>query len=167
MATKGFTHESQSAETVSWYTPKWVFDKLNLQFDLDPCAPEGGVPWIPANTWYSLPQDGLAETWHGLVWCNPPYGKETPKWLEKMSQHCNGVALVFSRTDVKWFHDFVAKADAVLFLKGRIQFTDGLGVTGNSGSSCGSLLVAWGEQGSNALATMASNGDGFLVLQNQ
>jgi len=24
------------------YTPKWIFDGLNVQFDLDVCAPQGG-----------------------------------------------------------------------------------------------------------------------------
>lgn len=163
---KGFTHESQAAETTSWYTPKWVFDKLGLEFDLDPCAPQGGVPWIPAKNHYSLPQDGLSLPWSGRVWCNPPYGKETPKWLDKMAQHRDGVALVFARTDVKWFHDFVATSDAVLFLKGRIQFVDGLGLTGSSGSSCGSLLVAWGSDSVDALLRMADSGDGFVVVNN-
>jgi hypothetical protein len=47
--------------------------------------------------------------------------------LEKMHYHRQGVALVFARTDCKWFHDYVAKADAILFLKGRVKFVDGLG----------------------------------------
>jgi len=166
MAANGFTHESQAAESVSWYTPKWVFDELSLQFNLDPCAPVGGVPWIPVKQVYSLPTDGLKETWDGLVWCNPPYGKETPKWLKKMSEHKNGVALVFSRTDVKWFHDHVAGSDAILFLKGRIQFVDGLGVTGGSGSSCGSLLAAWGTESVESLKKMSERGLGFLVTNN-
>ena len=141
---QGFTHESQAAETVSWYTPPSIFDLLNIEFDLDVCAPQGGVPWIPAKDYFALPTDGLSQPWIGKVWCNPPYGKETPKWLHKMHTHRNGVALVFARTDTKWFHDYCTQADALLFLKGRIQFVDGLQKTGGSGSTCGSVLIAYG-----------------------
>ena len=157
----GFTHESQNAETVSWYTPPSIFELLNLRFDLDCCAPTGGVPWIPADQHYSLPQDGLTEPWFGKVWCNPPYGKETPKWLEKMNSHRNGVCLVFARTDTKWFHDYVSKADALLFLKGRVQFVDGLKKTSGSGSTCGSVLIAYGEDCVEAL--YKAKDKGFFV----
>ena len=37
---------------------------------------------------------------------------------------------MFARTDTKWFHDYCTQADALLFLKGRIQFVDGLQKTG-------------------------------------
>ena len=33
--TTGFTHESQDAKSIEWYTPEWIFEKLNLQFDID------------------------------------------------------------------------------------------------------------------------------------
>lgn len=62
-----------------------------------------------------------------------------------MHQHRNGIALVFARTDCAWFHDSVAKADAILFLKGRIKFVDGLCATKGSGAGSGSMLVAWGS----------------------
>lgn len=31
-----------------YYTPRWLFDRMGITFDLDVCAPPGGVPWIPA-----------------------------------------------------------------------------------------------------------------------
>ena len=142
----GFTHESQSAETVSWYTPPHIFEMMGIKFGLDVCAPQGGVPWIPATNHYALPQDGLSLPWVGKVWCNPPYGKETVKWLERMNVHRNGVALVFARTDTKWFHEYASKADSLLFLRGRVQFVDGLKKTSGSGSTCGSVLLVYGEE---------------------
>jgi hypothetical protein len=175
----GFSHENPNNKSVDWYTPKWVFDRLGLEFDLDPCAPskdmfnseqlkalgvspsdyDGGVPWIPAKHHYSLVDDGLTQDWSdSLVWLNPPYGKHTGAWLHKMHQHRNGVALVFSRTDCAWYHDSVAKADAILFLKGRVKFVDGLGVTGGSGAGSGSMLIAWGSEAVSALERMADCG---------
>jgi hypothetical protein len=81
--------------------------------------------------------------------------------LEKMHKHRNGVALVFARTDCGWFHDSVAKADAILFLRGRVKFVDGLGVTGGSGAGSGSMLIAWGADNVTALESMKDVG--FLV----
>jgi hypothetical protein len=75
------------------YTDPAVFDALGVEFDLDVCAPEGGLPWIPAKNHYSLKDDGLAQEWHGLVWCNPPYSKPKP-WIDKFIEHGNGIMLV-------------------------------------------------------------------------
>ena len=65
---------------------------------------------------------------------------------------------MFARTDCAWFHDSVAKADAVLFLRGRVKFVDGLGVTGGSGAGSGSMLVAWGAENIAALEGMRDIG---------
>lgn len=160
-----YTHESQKALTVEWYTPPWVFDALNIAFDLDPCHPADGVPWFIAHDTVSLPDDGLASPWRGTVWLNPPYGKETPQWLHKMSLHRDGIALVFSRTECKWFHDYVTTADAVLFMQGRIQFIAGDTLTKNTGSTCGSVLVAWGERSVNALRDSGIKGK-MVIFKN-
>lgn len=159
MKKTGFTHDNVANATVDWYTPKWIFDTLDLVFDLDPCAPEGGVPWIPAKRHYSLKDDGLTQNWEGNVWLNPPYGKHTSQWMEKMHQHRQGIALVFARTDCQWFHKFVAKSDAICFLKGRIKFVDGLGVTSGNGAGCGSMLAAWGAENAERLKRF----DGWCV----
>lgn len=158
---KGFTHDSADNATVDWYTPAWVFENIGLDYDLDPCSPKGGVPWIPVKAHYSLPDDGLALPWVGRVWCNPPYGKFTARWLKKMNEHRNGMALIFARTDTRWFHESVIHADAILFLKGRIAFVDGLGKTGGGGAGAGSMLVAWGDVCREALEQMTHFG--FII----
>lgn len=158
----GFTHESSDNKSVDWYTPKWIFDAMGVRFDLDPCQPIGGIEWIPADKYYTINHNGLKSPWDGFVWCNPPYGKHTGDWLRKMHEHRNGIALVFARTDCAWFHDYCANADAILFLRGRVKFVDGLGVTGGSGAGSGSMLVAWGIEGVRALVNMKLHGK--LVL---
>ena len=75
------------------YTPKWVFDLLQLQFDLDVSAPPGGIPWIPAKRYFTLQDDGLAQPWEGLVWMNPPYSNAEP-WVNRFVEHSNGIALL-------------------------------------------------------------------------
>lgn len=75
------------------YTPRWVFERLGLTFDVDVCAPLGGVPWIPAHRYYTVADDGLAQSWQGRVWMNPPYSDATP-WVRRFIAHGNGICLV-------------------------------------------------------------------------
>lgn len=165
---QAWTHDNVDNASVDWYTPPHIFKDtdthgkgLNLQFDLDPCAPTGGVEWIPATHHYDIYTDGLISSWgdkNTRVWLNPPYGKFTSRWLEKMHHHRNGVALVFARTDCNWFHDYVTAADAILFIKQRIRFVDGLGKTGGNGAGAGSMLIAWGNDNVEALVRMSARG---------
>lgn len=154
----GFTHDSPDNQSVDWYTPQWIFDDLGIEFDLDPCHPKNKIPWIPVKKHYSLEDNGLVSPWFGNVWLNPPYGRETTDWLKKMHEYRNGIALVFARTDCKWYHDYVVKADGLLFLKGRIRFVDGLGLTKGSGAGCGSMLISWDEYNTKLLKNMANKG---------
>lgn len=158
MKASGFTHDSIANKSVDWYTPRWIFDELGLEFDLDPCQPPEGIKWIPAKRYYSVLNDGLKQPWEGRVWLNPPYGKHTPDWLAKMSKHRDGIALVFARTDCRWFHDYVTTADAILFMQGRVKFVDGLGTTGGAGAGSGSMLIAWGSDNVAALQRIEHRG---------
>lgn len=102
-------HESPTARTTTWLTPRHILDPLG-HFDLDPCAAAG---WTTAEYHYILPTDGLRESWHGRVWCNPPYGAEAWRWLNKLADHGDGIALVFARTDIVGFDRAVwQRADA-------------------------------------------------------
>jgi len=159
---KGFTHDNKNNVSVDWYTPPAIFERLGLVFDLDPCQPEEKIPWIPATKHYWEAIDGLTLPWEGRVFLNPPYGKFTPAWLYRMHLHRNGIALVFARTDCAWYHNYVMKADAILFIRGRIKFVDGLCKTGGGGAGCGSMLIAWGND--NVAALVAMRDLGHLVI---
>ena len=53
---------------------------------------------------------------------NPPYS-EVIKWISKMSEYNNGVALVLASTETKWFQEYVfKKASGILFLEKRPKF---------------------------------------------
>ncbi len=153
----GFTHENNSNNQIEWYTPEWIFDALDITFDIDVCHPINTIQYIPASIKYTINDDGLKQSWIGKVWMNPPYGKEMPKWMEKFHDHANGIALVFARTDTKWFHQYCATADAILFLNGRIKFIDGLGKKSGM-PGCGSMLVAYGSDNVKALQNMCKYG---------
>jgi len=157
---RGFTHESIHNESKEWYTPAWIFEKLKVEFDLDPASPGADiVPWIPAKRHLTVIEDGLTALWEGRVWLNPPYGTDTPKWLHRLSIGGNGIALVFSRTDTEWFHRYAIRADAICFIKGRVRFikaTGGLGGTPGAGS----LMLAYGKDNAEILE---SSGLGWVI----
>lgn len=72
-----------SSKTNDWATPQDFFDKLNLEFrfTLDPCADASNHKCA---RYYDREQDGLSRDWEGeRVFCNPPYGKEIGKWVQK------------------------------------------------------------------------------------
>jgi hypothetical protein len=137
-------HQSTTAETDVWLTPPEITTALG-PFDLDPCAAVG-QPWDTAAKHYTIEDDGLTQPWHGYVWMNPPYGKSTAAWLQRLAAHGNGTALVFARTETAMFFEHVwPKADAILFIEGRLHFhhIDGTRAKGNSGGP--SALVAYGD----------------------
>jgi hypothetical protein len=141
-----------TVRSVEWWTPPHIFEALGLQFDLDPCAPIGGVPWIPATRSYSILDDGLSQPWRDRVFLNPPYGRETAKWVGRLAEHGNGVALVFTRTDAKWAQAAMRQADAVCFLAGRLSFHDGSGrIRKGHNAANGSMLLAYGEECADAV----------------
>ena len=128
-----------------WLTPPSLTDSLGV-FDLDPCQPIN-PPFLHAVSGFNVNDDGLSQDWNKFkrIWCNPPYGRETFKWLNKLHDHGNGIALIFARTETKGFHSEVwDKCDAIFFFKGRIKFHY---VTGEQGDSANapSCLVIYGK----------------------
>lgn len=146
--------ETAVGETVEWYTPPELFEAIGLTFDLDPCSPMAGpVPWVPARRFLSPAENGLVVPWEGRVWLNPPYGPLAPAFLHRLAEHGDGIALVFARTETRWFQSSAPRADAVVFLRNRVSFVRQDGTRearGRTGS--GSLLLAYGEACASAVA---------------
>lgn len=88
-----FTVEQEQLTSDDYYTPAWVFERMGLEFDMDVCAPPGGVPWIPAKRYLTQADDGLLVPWEGRVWMNPPFSNPTP-WVKRFIEHGDGVALL-------------------------------------------------------------------------
>ena len=103
-----------------YYTPKFIFDALNIEFDMDVAAPPHGAPWIPAKRSLTIIDDGLTTPWHGRVWCNPPYSNVTP-WAKKLIAHDNGIALV-QMAKSAWFNLVWEKASGALPLQSNLKF---------------------------------------------
>ena len=143
-----------NAETTSndHYTPKWVFDLLDVTFDLDVAAPVGGVPWIPALQSYSQADDGLVQPWHGLVWCNPPYSDILP-WVRRLNEHRNGIALL-PHTKGGWREEIWQRADGLVESKEINQMLFNYQGRSNKAVFPTLFIAAWGTTGLEAIAKL-------------
>ncbi len=137
------SHQSASMKNDEWLTPPEFFAHFPV-FDLDPCSPIKR-PWPTAKNHFTVETDGLSRKWVGSVWLNPPFSRKWPKWVKKLADHGNGIALLAARTETAAFFDLVwGRADSILFLKGRpyFHFVDGSRAGINSGAPI--CLIAYG-----------------------
>ena len=74
--------KAYSSRTEEWGTPQDLFDKLNDEFGftLDPCANEENHK---CNKYFTIEDDGLKQDWGGVVFMNPPYGRQIKEWFNK------------------------------------------------------------------------------------
>lgn len=138
-------HQLPIMQKDEWLTPPEIID-LFPTFDLDPCSPKKPI-WEIARRFYTKEDNGLMQDWFGRVWLNPPYGKETSIWMEKLKKHNNGIALIFARTETKTFFKNVWNgASSIFFLEGRLYFhhVDGTKAKANSGAP--SVLISYGAE---------------------
>ena len=138
-----------SSKSCEWATPQKFYEELNNEFvfDLDPCAT---IENHKCDTFYTKEINGLKRSWGGhRVFCNPPYGKEIGKWVEKAYKEnlLNNVFIVMllpARTDTKWFHNWIYKKSnaEIRFIKGRLKFNDG-----KQSAPFPSMIVIYGRKG--------------------
>lgn len=137
--------EQSVGATDEWYTPAYIFEALHEQFDLDVASPVGGPRHVPARSWHC--QHSLEMPWYGFLWMNPPFGARNGlvPWLDKFFEHGNGIALTPDRTSAPWWQDAAKKADAVLFIGGKVKFERPDGSIGKSPGT-GTTLFASGDR---------------------
>lgn len=93
-----------SSKTDEGVTPQDFFNELDREFgfNFDVCAlPEKRKdhPVLHAGAgWATRP-------WAGVVWCNPPYGRQIGKWVEKAA------------LSAKWFHEYIYGKAEIRFVR--------------------------------------------------
>ena len=94
-----------SSEKQTWETPQYFFDKVNsvFNFTLDACAEDTTAK---VSNYFTVEDDALTKDWKGVVWCNPPYGREQVKFVEKaytesVKNSCIVVMLIPARPETK------------------------------------------------------------------
>ena len=158
------SHHSARARTDTWLTPPHILDRLG-EFDLDPCA-SVDQPWKTAASMITIHDNGLNHGWHGRVWLNPPYTSTViGTWLRRMAEHGHGTALIFARTETQAFFDSVwEQCDALLFLRGRLNFHLPDGRRANKNAGAPSVLCAYGTDDADCLAGCGIDG-AFVPLR--
>ncbi len=109
---------------LDWATPRAFYQALDAEFGfaLDACADGGNAKC--AN--FFSGDEGLREPWLPPTFLNPPYGRQIGKWVKRAYEQSQRgftvVALLPSRTDTRWWHDYVMQADEIRFIRGRLHF---------------------------------------------
>lgn len=110
--------------TDDWYTPRWIFDAIGIEFDMDVAAPtDPTYQHVPAKRYITAVDDGLSTEWEGVVWCNPPYSGSTP-WVNKWAAHPDGLILV-PAVKSSWIGTLVAASSTLAFLTVEFHRPDG------------------------------------------
>lgn len=131
-----------SSQCDEYSTPNWLFDRLNYSFffTLDPAA---SALNHKCKKFYTKEDDGLKQSWKGeVVFVNPPYS-QIEAWMKKchdeyVAHRCLIVALIPSRTDTRYFHNYCQSATGFAFIKGRLKFEPA-----KSSAPFPSMLVMW------------------------
>lgn len=132
-----------SRATIHYWRKKHSLPSNSEQWsiNLDVCA-------LPENAkcaaYYTPEMDGLSQPWYGRCWCNPSYGRQVGRWVEKAVRSAlegaTVVMLLPARTDTQWFHRWIYRRAEIRFLPGRLKF----GGAKNS-APFPSMLVAFGK----------------------
>lgn len=133
-----------SSNSAKWNTPRSLLERLYkvFSFDLDPCSDSKETPNVKARFHYTEEGDGLSKPWFGVVYMNPPYGRQIGRWVRKAAT-CGAetvVCLLPARTDTRWWQSYVPGASFVVFIRGRLRFGGA-----NNSAPFPSALAVFGE----------------------
>jgi site-specific DNA-methyltransferase (adenine-specific) len=116
---------------MDWQTPPDIFNALNMRFHftLDAAASPHNAK---CPRYFTIVDDGLSQSWaNERVFCNPPYGRDLPKWARKAYEESQSaeliVLLIPARTDTAYFHDYIWHKAQIEFIRGCIRFLDEYG----------------------------------------
>jgi len=140
-----------SSENERWRTPAVVLDRVRLvgPIILDPCgAPDSLVRATVEFYGGEIGVDGLSCSWRleapgeGIVFVNPPYGRNIGAWLEKcaatVEPGLSVIALPPARPGSRWWQAMCSTATRLCFWHQRIKF-----IGAKTGAPFPSAVVLW------------------------
>lgn len=113
-----------------WYTPVEYIEaarRVMGSIDLDPASNDEAQQFIKAEHYYTKANDGLAQTWRGNVWLNPPYADPLP-WVSKLIDSfaagtvTAGILLVNTTNSPQWARLLWHSPHRVCLLNRRVNF---------------------------------------------
>jgi phage N-6-adenine-methyltransferase len=124
-----------SKQSDEWTTPDWLYNRLDEEFlfELDAAADAKNTK---SCGFYGKDDDALVQPWYEdygedgcvkSVFLNPPYsqiGAFMKKAYEESLEGAVVVCLIPARTDTKYWHEYVMKAQEIRFVKGRLKFSN-------------------------------------------
>ena len=128
-------HVANNSGNNEWYTPAAIIEAARDcmgGIDLDPASSKQAQETVRAARWFGIDDDGLAQTWAGKVWLNPPYARGlVDRFIEKLLSEnvAQACVLVNNATETVWAQTMLSQC-SVCFLSGRVKFTALDGVLG-------------------------------------
>lgn len=138
------------SELHNWRTPDWLFETLDkfFSFDTDVCANDSN---FLCENYFTAENSCFDNPWGKMNYMNPPYGREIGLFCQEALKQWRDhnkmtVALLPSRTDTKWFHNFIYGKAHIFFIRGRLRFNDQ-----PNPAPFPSMIVLWGVEDNRAL----------------
>ena len=166
-------HVANNSGNNEWYTPSKYIElarELMGGIDTDPASSEIANQTVKASQFFTESDNGLAQTWKGNVWMNPPYAQPlmsdfaqavTDKYeTGEINQAC---ILVNNATETRWFQTMMGSASAVCFPATRIKFLDPTGKP--SGAPLQGQAIIYMGDDTQAFID-AFGGEGFIGVTN-
>lgn len=113
-----------SSQSNEWATPQDVFDRLDAEFHFTTDV-AANAENAKCKRYFTEADNGMLQSWAGeRVWCNPPYGGQIGKWIEKaaISNADVVVMLIPARTETRAWHQYIFPVAEIRFLEGRLKF---------------------------------------------
>jgi len=119
--TKAQTHQTIVNENNLWETPRPILHEVMKKYDIQPiidvCATDSNSKFP---CYFTPIIDAFTQDWDFDFFMNPPYSQIT-QWMQKAyEQHrkhnVNALILVFAKTSVKWWHEYVEEKAEVHFI---------------------------------------------------
>jgi phage N-6-adenine-methyltransferase len=118
---RGIIHQADE-----WTTPPDVFAALNAEFGftLDVAADAHNAK---CRRYFTSAEDGLRQSWTGVCFMNPPYGRAIGHWVQKAresaAEGATVVCLLPASVDTAWWHEHIEPYAEYRFLRGRLRFS--------------------------------------------